>query len=344
LHQVTIRDVAARAAVSTATVSAVLNNSSYVSEPLSKRVKDAISILGYRPNAVARSLRNRRTATIAVLISTIISPFFPAVVDEVDNVLAGVGLSLLLGNTKANQEQESALIALMREKRVDGLLIAMSSPANLPLLSEIVAEGTPVVAFHTPFASGHLDCVTWDDSEAAKMATRHLLRGGKQRIAVVGSPSLGHKLRLEGYQHALREAKIEPDPQLQLIEEAVDQTRSADIAQKSLREVLNKPKPPDAAFVISSSYALFGVLRATRAAGLRIPEDMAVVAYDDYPWTSDSTPAITVVARDRSLLGATAARLLLNRLEDRTPRPPETIVLPTELRIRASTINSPQHP
>ncbi|MCL4466885.1 MAG: LacI family transcriptional regulator [Chloroflexi bacterium] len=355
MARVTMRDVAARAGVSTATVSLVLSKSRFVSEQLTRRVMDAVDELGYRPNDVARSLRRQSTETVGVLIPTILSPFYPAVLKEIDDVLSANGLSMLFANTKEEVESERALISLMQEKRVDGLLISPYASVNTPLLERLVSEGTPVVTFHRGIAAGRLDCVTWDDYGGSYEAVRHLVQLGRRRIAILTSlplsgvsaspdapwdpdqPDVSANLpRLLGYEAALRDAGVALDPALYLVGGTSERRMAASRGKEAVLRAMRRGSPPDAVFATNSSMAI-GVLEGAAEVGIRIPEDLAVVGYDENPWTARLSPPLSVVARDGALLGSEAARLLFRRLKERRSGPPETIALPTRLIVRASS-------
>jgi LacI family transcriptional regulator len=349
--QVTMKDVAARAGVSTATVSLVLSKTRFVSDDLTSRVSTAIEELGYRRNHIARSLRRQSSDTVGVLIPTILSPFYPAVLKEIDNVLLDRGLSLLFANTREDQASEASLMALMQEKQVDGLLISPYAHLNIPFLQRMVGLGIPVVTFHRGTAAGLLDTVTWDDEKGSYEATRHLLQTGHRRVAIMTSwampipldaanpsdPDIPPNLpRMKGYLAALREEGIEPDPSLHLVGGTTERRLAASMGREALLEAMRRPTPPDAVFVSNSSMAL-GVLQGAQEAGVRIPDDLAVVGYDENPWTQRLAPPLSVVARDPALLGTEAASLLLRRLDKGQMGEPETIVLPTRLIIRASS-------
>jgi LacI family transcriptional regulator len=351
MAQVTMKEVAARAGVSTATVSLVLSKSRFVSDVLTARVTLAVEELGYRRNSIARSLRRQSSDTIGVLIPTILSPFYPAVLKEIDNVLLDRGFSLLFANTREDQTGEASLITLMQEKQVDGLLISPYAHINIPLLQRMVRQGIPVITFHRGTAAGSLDTVTWDDEGGSYQATRHLLQTGRKRVAIMTSWALPTLLeeanpadpdippnlpRLKGYLAALREAGIEPDPALHLVGGTSERRIAASMGREAIIEAMKRPLAPDAVFVSNSSMAL-GVLQWAEEAGIRIPDDLAVVGYDEHPWTQRLAPPLSVVARDPALLGAEAARLLLRRLDEGRVGEPETIVLPTRLIVRASS-------
>ncbi len=348
-----MRDVASRAGVSTATVSAVLGKTCYVSEDLTRRVLEAAGALGYRPNHIARSLRRQATETVGVLIPTILHSFLPTVLKEIDTSLSANGYGLLFGNTRESEESEAALISLMRDKRVDGLLIACITPANLSLLEEMVQDGCAVVTFQTSVAAGRLDCVAFDDFRGSYNAVRHLIETGHRRIAAL-SPgwykplddaeqggsrlqTFPHVLpRLRGYEAALREAGLDPEPSLYLAGGVVEQ-HTTSTAREAILEALRCPHPPDAVFVTNTSRVL-GVLDGAKAAGARIPDDLAIIGYDEHPWAQYLDPPLSVVARDGAKMGRIATELLLRRMRQPASTPPETVTLPTELIVRASSL------
>ncbi len=343
MARVGIRDVAKRAGVSIKTVSLVLNQSGFVSDTLTQRVRRAVEELGYQPDSVARSLRRRFTETVGVLIPSILSPFYPAVLKQIENLLAPQGLSILYANTREDEATEASMIRLMQRRRVDGLLIASPSSASIPLLRSLRDEGMPVVTFHHGLAAGHLDCATWDDYGGSLAAVRHLIQAGRRRIAILGHPTPGLEPRVRGYRDALAEAGLPAPPELFLRIGSQEQDRPAPpkYGAEVLLRALQQGVEPDAIFVMSSGYLTLGLMRGARAAGLRVPEDLAIVTYDDYPWAEELVPPLTVVARDGTRLGEEAARLLLRRMRDGPPvdgETPETIVLPTKLVVRGSSV------
>lgn len=343
MPRVTMRDVAARAGVSTKTVSLVLNKNGFVSEALTQRVTNAMRELDYRPDRVARSLRRQSTETVGVIFSSFISPFYPAVLAEMERILSARGLGVLFANAKGNEQHEASVISVMREKRVDGLLVSPHTGANLPILEELVRESVPVVTFHNAFAAGRIDCVTWDDFGGSRRAVQHLIESGRRRIAILTSRIPGLLPRFRGYEAALQEAGISPDPSLCFIRttDPIVQNTSVFEGREAILHLLHQPNPPDAVFVASSSFVTLGVLDGVKSAGARVPQDLAIVSYDNYPWTEYLTPPLSAVARNGTSLGSAAAELLLQRLKERSARHPETIVVPTELIVRASSVAGP---
>ncbi len=337
MRRVTMREVAQRAGVSVTTVSLVLNRSGFVSEPLTQRVLEAVRELGYRPNGVARSLRRQSTETIGVLIPTIVSPFFPAVLKEIDNVLSARGYTMLFANTKNSEETEAALVSVMHDKRVDGLLIAPQSASVISSLAALSQQGLPVVAFHSPLAMGRLDCIAWDDYGGSLAAVRHLIQAGRRRIAVLSSRGPVFIPRMRAWEAALQAAGIPPDPALHIWTAPAEEVQPFQSGRKAILEALRLPQPPDAIFIANSSYITLGVLEGAREAGRRIPQDLAIVAYDDYPWMQMLTPSLSAVARDGVRMARLASELLLRRLEEGPAGSPETVLLPTELVVRQSS-------
>ncbi len=341
-RRATIIDVAARANVSIATVSLVVNKNGFVSERLTKRVLEAMDELGYHPNAVARSLRRQSTETVGVIIPSLMSPFFPPILKETENVLSAAGYSMILANTREDERTEAQLISLMRAKRVDGLLFAPHTFAtNIPLLEDMVHQGIPVVTFHHDTAQGRLDCVTWDDYRASHDAVRHLIETGRRRIAILG---LRYRGRLRGYEAALNGAGIPLDQSLYLPGSSDETMGQYSSGHDAVVAAMQGPAPIDGIFVSGSGDLTVGVLSGAKDVGARIPEDLAVVAFANYLWMEHFAPPITVVARDSTEMGRIAAETLLRRLAEKgdSPSRPETIVLSTELLVRASTERAPR--
>ncbi len=343
-----MKDVAARAGVSTATVSLVLNNTRYVSPALTERVLEAVRDLGYRPNGVARSLRRQSTRTVGVLIPTILSPFYPPLIKGVDDAISPHGLSMVLANTKESEESEAALIDLMWDERVNGLLISPYSAANIARLEELSRRGLPIVTFHRAGAEGRLDSVTWDDFGGTSAAVKHLVESGRRRIALLDSSSRGEGdeyrgsdiallPRLRGYEAALAEAGLPSDPTLHLVGATSERRTATTAGAEAMVRALRAPHPPDAVVAVNH-YMAIGVLSGARSVGARVPEDLAVVGYDDHPWAEELSTPLTVVSRDAEQMAGVAADLLLRRLAERGTGRPEAIVLPTKLEVRDSSV------
>jgi LacI family transcriptional regulator len=331
----TIVDVAQAAGVSTATVSRVLNNHPQVDAQLAAAVRKAVKDLGYRPSRVARSLRTRTNRVWALIISDVrTGPFFGSVVRGVEDVAYEAGYSLFLCNTDEDQAKEASYIELAVAENVAGLILTPSGARTD--LSPLLNYGIPVVLADRTLPSEQADSVLVDNVSGACKAVKHLLAGGYERIACITGPlttTTGYQ-RHVGYCKALEEAGLPVDPAL---------VRVADFrelgGQIEMQELLTQRKRPDAVFVTNHLMTV-GALQAIDQAKLAIPGDIAVVSFDDMPWSSLLKPSLTAVAQPAYDLGVEAARLLLSRLEGYTGAA-RTVTLSTTLQVRGSS--APKH-
>jgi LacI family transcriptional regulator len=326
----TISDVAARAGVSTATVSRALNGKSTVDRELVARVLDAAIELGYQPNGPARNLRRQEAAVLALIISDVENPFFTAIARGVEDVAHDVGYSVVLCNSDESAEKERRYINVAIQERVAGVIVSPTSTATN--VDPLIARGTPVVAVDRPLPEHTSDMVLVDTRLAARQATEHLLSEGYQRIGCITGPAGVRTAedRLAGYRDALRAAKLRGSPRL------VRRTEfKSDGAHKAAVDLLDQAQPPDALLVANSSMAI-GVLQALREHGLRLGADVGVVAFDDVPWAALVDPPLSVVAQPAYEIGTVAARLLLARIAD-TDRAPTTTTLGARLITRGSS-------
>lgn len=326
----TIADVARLAGVSVATVSYVLNGTRPVSPERRQRVLEAIEALGYRPNRVARSLRARRTNTIGLIVSNIVSPFYTEIARAVEDVARRHGYSVILCNSDDDPAKEREYVDLLLGRQVDGLLVA-PAPNDQAALAEVVDTGAPLVLVNRRPAGVDAPSVTMASGPATHELVRHLIEHGHRRIGVIsgvpGSPS--SQDRLEAYAHALREAGIEPDPRLVRHGHAQYEGGMA-----AARELLQEPDPPTAICSLGTSMTL-GALVAIRQMGLRVPEDVALVGYTDTPWYQVTDPPLTAVAQPVRRLGELAIDLLLRSIGGEVPEP-RHIALPCEVVVRRS--------
>lgn len=304
----TISDVASRAGVSTATVSRALNGKSTVDPELAERVLSAAEELGYRPNGPARNLRRQETAVLGLIISDVESPFFTAVARGVEDVAHESGYSVVLCNSDDDPAKEREYVDVALQERVAGVLL---SPTGRGDTAEMLrGNGTPVVAVDRRLPRSSGDTVLADTRLAAKQATVHLFRQGYRDIACVTGPTgvLTADDRLDGYRDGLTEigAAFREDRVRR------SEFRAAG-AEQAATALLDSPGRPDALLVANNIMAV-GVLTAMRRLGLRPGEDVGVVAFDDAPWAALLDPPLSVVRQPAYEMGATAARLLLNRI------------------------------
>ena len=324
-----ITDVARAAVVSPATVSRVLNGTGGVSPDLSSRVLKAASELGYVPCGSARALRRQHASVWAAIVSDIENPFFTAVVRGIEDVARQAHHRLVLCNSDEDLEREAAYVDVAIAERMAGVVIAVASDKESSL-GPLIERHVPVVAIDRA-AGRDIDAVVVDNRLGAEEATRHLLEQGSQRVACITGPARVNTAneRLEGYRRALLSAGIGIDEDL--IQRADYKESGGHQAALSL---LTSRAPPDALFVANNPMAA-GALRAIRELGLAIPKDVALVAFDDSPWTTLTSPQLSVVAQPAYEIGRVAAELLVTAGLERAPR---TIVLSPRLIVRESSL------
>jgi len=328
---VTLEDVARRAGVSKATVSRVVNRNYGVSEPLRQRVMQAIQALGYQTERPAHRLRGTAGEIVGVIVPDIQNPYFTSVVRGIDDLAYSYQLSVLLCHTGDHPAKQDAYIRMMMTERVAGLILAPSFGITRDPLQQLAQSGTPVVLIDRLVSHLRFDTVIVDNVQGAYQGVRHLIDQGCQRIAFVGGDlqlSPGRE-RLSGYQQALADHDLPPDPALIQIEHF-----SVESGRRLTRALLNRPQPPDAIFAASNSLSM-GVLKAVREAGGRIPADVAVVGFDDVPWADDLFIPLTTVTQPACEVGREAVRMLLRRHSE-PAAPVRTVTLPTALTIRES--------
>lgn len=330
----TIKDVAAAAGVSVATVSRVLNGSDTVDAELAARVHDAVARLGYRRSGLARSLRIQRARVVGLVISDIRNPFFTDVVRGIEDRVAADGYSLVLCNSDEELSKEADYLDLFVEERMAGAIVSPASSRDTRL-DALTGRGTPVVVIDREAVREAVDTVLVDNVRGGEIAVRHLIENGYRRIACVTGPprtSTGAD-RLAGWEKALRAASLPVDEAL---------VRRADFKESggfdAAKDLLASPDPPDA-FFVANNLMTVGVLAALREAGLEVPGDVGVVGFDDMPWAQLLRPALTTVAQPTYELGRRAAALLEGRIGGRDA-PPERVVLEPTLVVRESARGS----
>ena len=339
----TIRDIARLAQVSTATVSYVINGKGKVSEPLRRRVLDAMSAVDYHPDQVARSLKVRRTCVIGVVIPDVSNPFYAEVMRGIEDEARASGYSVIFCDTNEDPELERQYLSTLIARRVDGVLIA-SDTVNLGE-HRLAKQRFPIVFFdRTPPSFSGASVVT-DNLEASRVATRHLISLGHTRIAIIaGWKELSvSMIRLEGFREALQEAGL-PLPEQYIMRGDVLKLESG---YRKGRELMMLPTPPTAIFCCNNRITL-GLMRALSEIKIPCPEEVSVLAFDDFEWISSFRPYLTTVAQPTHLMGKRAAEMLV-RMMQKVPDNSEgadvrAIVLPNELRIRESTAPPPSTP
>jgi LacI family transcriptional regulator len=330
----TIRDVAALAGVSAATVSRVMNGKTDVAADLRQRVLAAVTELGYRRNGPARSLRTRAAMVLGIIISDITNPFFTAVVRGAEDQAQLAGYSVVLANADEDVAKETRYLEVAADEQMAGVLLSPASPRRTSI-DVLVERDIPVVTIDRRLTAAAVDSVTVDNHSAARKAGQHLIDQGCGRVGIVAGPvqTTTGASRLAGYRAALRAAGRTVDPSL--VAYADFRTEGGYAAT---RQLLRQRQPPDG-LLFSNNLMTVGGLRAIAEAGLAIPDDIAIVGFDDAIWTTALRPPLTVVAQPTYEIGQTAARLLLRRIEGEK-FPPRRVVLRAELIVRASSQRS----
>jgi LacI family transcriptional regulator len=327
----TIRDVAAIAGVSPATVSRVLNGKQDVGADLRRRVLGAVTELGYRRNGPARSLRTRAAMVLGVIISDVTNPFFTAVVRGAEDQAQLAGYSVVLANADEDVAKEARYLEVAAAEQMAGALLSPASSQQTSI-DVLLERGIPVVTIDRRLAATPVDSITVNNHRAAREAVQHLIGQGCRRVGLVAGPvqTTTGASRLAGYRAALRNAERTLDPSL--IAYADFRTEGGYAAT---RHLLRQRRPPDG-LLISNNLMTVGGLQAIGEAGLAIPGDIAIVGFDDANWATALNPPLTVVAQPTYEIGQTAAKLLLRRI-DGEKFPPRHVVLQAELIERASS-------
>jgi DNA-binding LacI/PurR family transcriptional regulator len=331
--RVTIRDVAARAGVSTATVSRVVAGIGNPSPETSTAVLSAVAALHYRPSSVARSLRMRRTRTVGLIVTDIQNPFYPELVQAVDLAAHARGYSILLGSAAIDENQERRSLDLMVERHVDGIIIAASHVSDAGRVW-LTTSPVPAVVVNAEHADLVANLVTSDNVAGARLAAEHLLRLGHRRIAYIrGAESdTADALRLAGFRDACRAAglSISEAPEIRGDGRFEGGERAAITLLSNGHHVTG--------IVCFNDLTAIGALRALRSVGLRAPADVSVIGVDDIAAASWVAPALTTIAQQKAEMGRVAIERLIAIVDHpELAAAPETIRLPMVLQVREST-------
>jgi len=334
----TISDVAKRAGVSAMTVSRVVNGTGHTSAATRARVEAAIDELGYVPNALARQLRSKRTKTIALLVSDISNPYFTTIARGVEDFFVAHGYSVMYCNTDEDETEEEQYLLMLIERQVDGVLLvpARSSGESFRLLA---SHRTPVVVIDRRVTSRSVDSVRCDSEAGAHSLVEHLVKLGHRQIAVLtGSPSISTSMdRVLGARRALEEAGLElPDAMVHYGSFNYGKSNQADGHRMAL-DMLAAPGPRPTAVFCANNFIAFGAIRALREAGLRVPDDISIVAFDDIPEEWVSEPFLTVARQPAYDIGHRAAALLMDHITGEQPPSGASVILPFELVLRRSS-------
>jgi len=327
-----MKDVARLAGVSTSTVSHVINNNRFVSESVRAKVDQAIQSLNYAPSALARSLKINQTHTIGMLLTTSSNPFYAEVVRGVEDSCYQRGYSLILCNTAGDEERMNRSLETLMQKRVDGLLM-MCTESHLPsadILNRYPSIPTVMMDW-APF-EGRGDIIQDNALLGGELATQHLIDSGYTRIACIAGPQdkTTARMRLEGFHQAMEKSGLDVLPGY-----VVNGDFEFQGGYNGMIELLALETPPQAVFTSNDAMAV-GVYHALYQAGLQIPQDVAVMGYDDIELARYLSPPLSTIHQPKDELGELAIDTLIHRLSD-PDASQQTLVLTPELVARGST-------
>ena len=326
----TIREVAKVAAVSPTTVSHVINGTRYVSDGIRARVLSAIKRLGYQHNTLARSLRRGETHSVGLILPDSANPFFATIGRGIEASAFDLGYSVILCNSEGNLRRERHYTEVLTKKQVDGIVFVAAGD-HAQSLSILLELRVPFVLIDRDLPHVSADAVLGDNKQGGYLATRHLLGLGHRRIGCISGPSniTPSADRVAGYRQALTEAVLPNDEGL--IFQGDFHPMSGRMAAL---ELLDQPKPPTAIFACNDLMAI-GVIRAAAELNRRIPEDLAVVGFDDIELATFTEPPLTTVRQPAAEMGRRAVQLLIDRIRNRE-LPSRREIFPTVLTIRSS--------
>ena len=329
---VTIKDVARRSGVSSMTVSRVINGAERVSPQTRQRVERAIEELGYVPSRLARGFIRQKTATLALIVPDVANPFFTLIVRGAEDAARRAGYRMILCDTRADLVIEREVIEEMLAHRVEGIAIAPVSDRSKGHLRRLSRFGTQFVLIDRTVPGVETDVVVGDSIGGARRLVEHLISLGHRRIGfIVESDEVSTaRDRHQGYEEALRAAGLEVDPDL-IVRSSVDPKGGFE----GMRRLLALGEPPTAVFTVNNLVAL-GAIEAVRANGLEVPDDVALVCFDDIEYASRLYPFLTVMAQPAETIGTLGTQLLVERIEGRAPDQTRVVVLPAQFIVRQS--------
>jgi LacI family transcriptional regulator, galactose operon repressor len=332
---VTIKDVARVSGVSSMTVSRVINGSEHVRPVTRQRVERAIAELGYVPSRLARGLIRQKTGTLALIVPDVANPFFTLIVRGAEDVARRAGYRMILCDTRADLAIEREVIEEMIAHRVEGIAIAPVSDRSRGHLQRLARFGVQFVLIDRTVPGVESDVVVGDSVGGAHRLVEHLISRGHRRIGFITESDdvSTARDRRQGYLAALAAAGLALDPSL-IVRSTVDPPGGFD----GMRRLLELAEPPTAVFTVNNLVAL-GAIEAVRSRDLEVPDDVALVCFDDIEYASRLYPFLTVMAQPAETLGTVGTQLLLERIEGRAPEQPRVVVLPAQFVVRRSCGN-----
>jgi LacI family transcriptional regulator len=324
-----MNEVAREANVSLGTVSKVLNGNATVAAERRERVLAACDRLNYQRNQIAASLRRRQTHTIGIIIPDILNTFYAALVEKLENLASAAGYTVIIVTTGEDPQRTQARIGVLKQRQVDGMIVIPSLDSS-GLLAAAVGDDMPCVIIDRIAANDPYPSVATDNVDAAYQGTRHLLSLGHRHIALaVNSPRLWNtRERIIGFEQAMREAQAKAD--LRIVGMTVEE------AQLSISSLFREPDRPTALFTANNLVTL-GAVRAQIDSGLKIPDEISLLAFDDFEWLKLLQPAVSAIQQPVDQIAVEAWRLMFHQLSKRSIAAPH-IRAAAQLIIRGSTV------
>jgi len=329
----TIKDVAARAGISYATVSRALNGKYGVSRKTRDRVEALAREMGYRPNAIAQGLVNRATMTIGLIIPDITSPFYPRLSLGIEDTMLKSGYNVFLCNTNWNPDREKDYLDNLIQKQVDGLIIS-SIARHAVDIESLIPEDMPLVYVSSYPEGTDRSYVLIDNIRGADMAVTHLIARKRKKIAFIGSDQELHSLedRLSGYRMALERAGLRPEESMVVLDKFRERS-----GYEMIRNLLEGGVTPDGVFAENDLLAM-GVVQGIQDAGLKVPEDISVIGFDDIPIASHPDIQLSTIHQPKYRIGTYAGEILLRQLGQNTAEQKvERMSLEPELLVRGTS-------
>jgi LacI family transcriptional regulator len=317
-----------------ATVSHVVNETRFVSEATRLRVQQAIAELRYVPSALARSLKSNRTHTVGMMIPNNSNPYFAEIIRGIEDTCYDAGFNVILCNSDDDPLKQSTYVRLLSEKQVDGLIV-LSSGSDVELLDTQRTATMPQVVVDREIDELAADLVEVNHEAGGLLATQHLLQLGHRRIACIAGPQTlsSARQRVQGYLRALHEAGVAADDRLMRSSDFTSAGGHA--AMSSLLDAASPADRPSAVFASNDLMAI-GAICAAAAEGLRIPDDLSVIGFDDIALAAFSNPPLSSIVQPKHATGVLAAQLLLKRIAQPDRELQRAILQPT-LMVRQST-------
>jgi DNA-binding LacI/PurR family transcriptional regulator len=331
----TLKQIASIARVNVSTVSRAINDSPLITKETKEMILAIAERMNYFPNSLARGLVSQKSETLGIVLPTIYflqGPFFSQVLSGIEHVSVQNGYNILIASATGKARDKHFPFNLTRARRIDGMLI-INEYQRIANLTALKKEGFPFVFVNRHFTEDDMPCVASDNVQGGRLGTEHLIALGHRRIGIVtGSLNLNSTHgRLEGYRAALLDAGIAYDEVL--VQEGLFE-KGIETGLQAGEKLLAQPNPPTAIFAFSDELAI-GVMQAARNRGVRIPEDLAVIGYDNIEYSAHVNPPLTTIAQDPYAIGSNACQILIDLLNGKTPEK-RNLLIPVQLIVRQS--------